>query len=406
MKLGIIGNYGATNVGDNAILKSIIEHHQHHKFLVFSANPSKTHSELDVKVASIFPLGLRSFFRHGFRRSMRDLKSVDAVIFGGGGLMQDDQPYACFLWAWQIFWVKWFDKPYFIYATGVGPLKSRIGRWLTRYVYKDAVGITVRDRLSFNTVKSLGLQTDNIEVTADPVFLLHRSEAELESRAPHTYLISLRPWLKYNAKMIATFTNFLLKLKNDKKARLIFVSMQQIKEADRQVIDPIIKRVGGELFVPANFNELLNLMRHSEFAIGMRYHFLVAALLTKTPSLAISYSHKVDSLFKNSSLEPYHLPIAELNEENLSRKMTRLSVDYNNVKVYQKRHLEQMRELASKNIDYFDGFIKILTKEHEAAKITQQSEQGNQSSSDSIKVTINTNKPCSQSSKSLENSTK
>ena len=136
--------------------------------------------------------------------------------------------------------------------------------------------------------------------------------------------------------------------------------MQSIKEKDRLVIDPILNKVGGTLIMPKHFSELLQIMGEAEFAIGMRYHFLIAAILTKTPALAISYSHKVDSLFKHSILEPYMLPVSDISVENLEKKMARLSVDYNNVKVYQKRRLEDFNELAERNVGYFNGFINQL----------------------------------------------
>lgn len=360
MKIGLIGNYGATNVGDEAILRAILKSHQDCDFTVFSANPKSTEQETGVTAVPLFPFGLRSFFKYGFGRSMKALRSLDAVILGGGGLMQDEHVLACFLWAWQIFWVRFFQKPLFIYATGVGPLKTWIGKKLTKWVYSYAMGITVRDHTSQGYLHHIGLPLDNIEITSDPAFLFNHIEYDQNRRVPHTYIISLRPWLKYNSKIISVFTNYLLMLKQLKNAKFIFVCMQSIKEKDHIVIDPIIKKVDGTLVVPRNFSELLDIMQEAEFAIGMRYHFLIAAILTKTPTLAISYSHKTDSLFKYSILEPYILSLDELSSENLERKMSRLSVDYNNVKVYQKRRLEDLRGLASKNIGYFNGFISQL----------------------------------------------
>ena len=377
MKIGLIGNYGATNIGDNAILSAILKSHSKHRFVVFSANPKETAHQFDVDAAPIFPLGFRSFFKYGFRRPIKALRSVDAVIFGGGGLIQDEYLFACFLWAWQIFWVKLFRKPLFIYATGVGPLKTWIGKYLTKQIYSYAMGITVRDKTSLNYLHRLELPTENIEITADPAFLFKHIEQE-QSREPHTYIISLRPWLKYNSKIISTFTQYLLKLKEERDAKFIFVCMQQIKEHDHRVIDPIMKKVGGTLLSPKHFSELLQAMSQAEFAIGMRYHFLIAAMLTNIPALAISYSHKVDSLYKDSVLEPYHLSVNDLSVEHLEKKMRRLSIDYNNIKLYQKRRLEDFKELAEKNIEYFNGFIKTLTGEKETDKVNQQNNPVNQ----------------------------
>ena len=374
MKIGLIGNYGAANIGDNAILRAILNSHPDYDFTVFSSNPEKTYQELNINTAPVFPLGIRSAIKNGFRRSIKALSSVDAVILGGGGLMQDEYLYACFLWAWQIFWVKLMGKPLFIYATGVGPIKTGLGRFLTKYVYKYAVGVTVRDKSSYDTLHRLGLSMDNVEITADPAFLFKHVEQE-SARVPHTYVISLRPWLKYNGRIISVFTEYLQKLKAEKNAKFVFVCMQSIKEHDLKVITPVLKKVEGSIAVPKHFADLLHIMKEAEFAIGMRYHFLIAAMLTKTPALALSYSHKVDSLFKDTILEHYMLPLSGLNADDLEKKMTRLSVDYNNVKIYQKRRLEELKALAEKNIGFFEGFIKTLTAENKTDKISAQSGQ-------------------------------
>lgn len=368
MKIGLIGNYGATNVGDDAILNAILKSHPKHEFLVFSANPRLTNQLFGVKATPHFPLGIRSLFKNGFRQSLKALRSCDAVILGGGGLMQDERLFACFLWAWQVFWVKLIGKPLFIYSTGVGPLKTWLGRRLTKWVYSYATGITVRDEFSLHALEKLGLPRDNIEVTADPAFAFKHLEQE-HSRQPHTYIISLRPWLKYNSRIISVFTNYLTKLKEEKNAKFIFVCMQKVKEHDHKVIDPILKKVDGTLLVPKHYSELLQAMGQAEFAIGMRYHFIMAAIITRTPVLGISYSHKVDSLFNNSILEPYKLPVGELSVEHLEKMMARLSVDYNNVQVYQRRRLEDFKELAEKNSEYFEGFIKTLTEQDETVKV-------------------------------------
>jgi len=39
MKLALVGNYGATNIGDDAIMSSILNSHASHTWTVFSANP-------------------------------------------------------------------------------------------------------------------------------------------------------------------------------------------------------------------------------------------------------------------------------------------------------------------------------------------------------------------------------
>ena len=359
MKIGIMGNYGATNIGDDAILTSILKDLHNHEIIIFSSNPEETDKTYDANVTSLFPLGIRSFIRYGFSYSIKALKDVDVIIFGGGGLMQDDYLFACFLWAWQIFWVKILKKPYFIYATGVGPLRTSIGKKLTKWVYENSKEITVRDNYSAEVLQGFGTQK-SINITSDPAFLYRINEEIIPEREKGKVLISLRPWKKYNAKTISSFISFLTKMKEEKNVRFVFASMQSICEADMKIINPIIKKLGGEIFIPKNFSELIQNMQTAEFAIGMRYHFLIASIITQTPCLPISYSPKIDELYSGTPLEKYQLSVANLDPDYLYEAMKRVSIDYNNIKVYQKARLSVLRDLSEKNVLLFDKFLKTF----------------------------------------------
>jgi polysaccharide pyruvyl transferase CsaB len=356
MKIGIIGNYGATNIGDDAILTAILKSLEGHKVTIFSANPDEWKATVDTKSAPLFPLGFRSYWKYGFLRSIKAMRKLDAVILGGGGLFQDSYLYACFLWAWQIFWIKRFKKPLFIYATGVGPLKSRLGKKLTRWAYRQADVITVRDSYSARILEDLNIGKE-VQITADPVFN-YRKPNITKGRTKHLYMVSLRPWLTYNKRIVSVFRNVLEKLKEQKEAEFIFVSMQQIKEQDLQMIEPIISSLGGEIYIPNNFSDLLQVMETAEFAIGMRYHFMIAAILTETPVLPITYGPKTEALFEGTPMKVYVNPVDKLTEEALMTDLKKLSVGYNNATIYQKVMTGEYAELADKNSEMLKEFLK------------------------------------------------
>jgi polysaccharide pyruvyl transferase CsaB len=356
MKIAVIGNYGATNIGDDAILLAILKGLQGHKVTVFSAHPEMTQSLFGTKAAPLLPLGVRSFYRNGFRESFKALKKCDIAILGGGGLFQDSYLYACFLWAWQVFWVKFFKKPLFIYASGVGPLNSRIGQRLTRWAYSRADVVTVRDHYSAKLLSKIGLKKE-VYIIADPVFLFKKPDYA-KSRAKNTYIISLRPWLNYNNKIIDVFGTFLKELKENKGAEFIFVSMQQIKERDLQMIEPLVSKLGGELYLPNHFADLLRIMETAEFAIGMRFHFMIAAILTKTPLLPISYAPKTEEIFEDTELRTYVSKVSDLSIEKLRTDLKKLSAGYNNAIVYERNLHQRYLERADKGSKLLNDFLK------------------------------------------------
>ncbi|MFH0838483.1 MAG: polysaccharide pyruvyl transferase family protein [Patescibacteria group bacterium] len=356
MKIAVIGNYGATNIGDDAILTAILGELTGQTVVVFSAHPEMTKTLFGTRTAPLFPLGFRSLYKNGFRRSFSALKKCDAVILGGGGLFQDNYPYACFLWAWQIFWIRMLRKPLFIYATGVGPLHTRIGRHLTRWAYSQADMITVRDQYSADLLQKIGVNKD-VYVTADPVFMFKKPEAG-QKRTNNTYIISLRPWLRYSNKIIDIFTAFLQEIKETKGAEFIFVSMQQIKEHDLEMIEPLVSKLGGELYLPNHFSDLLQIMETAEFAIGMRFHFMIAAIITRTPMLPVSYAPKTEELFEDSELRGYVSHAADLSAEKLRTDLKKLSVGYNNAIVYEHTLLKRYRERAEEGVKLLHNFLK------------------------------------------------
>ena len=283
---------------------------------------------------------------------------MDAVILGGGGLFQDSYIFACFLWAWQIFWVKHFKKPLFVYATGVGPLKTWLGKKLTGWAYSQAEVITVRDRYSAEVLEGLKIGKE-VHITADPVFN-YRKPGIAKGRTKNVFIVSLRPWLNFNQDIISTFTTVFEKLKADKQAEFIFVSMQQIKQRDMDVIEPIVSKLGGEIYIPSNFSDLLQVMEAAEFAIGMRYHFMMAAILTETPLLPITYAPKTESLFIDSPLKKYMNPVHELSVDRIMEDLRNLSVGYNNSTIYEKSMTSEFSDLAEKNIELLKEFLKKI----------------------------------------------
>ncbi len=330
MKIGLIGNYGATNVGDDAILKALSECFHEHELTVFSAHPVKLGGK-SLKFTPLFPLGIRSFFRHGLKKSKTALSQLDCVILGGGGLFQDDRLYACFLWAWQVFWVKRLKKPLLIVATGVGPLNTWWGRRLTKWAFQKADDISVRDQSSRDWLESIGV-TSKIHLTADPAFSFLKQGKPQKEDQKGRIVISIRPWLNYNDRLIRALGDFLNELKAKNKTNFVFVAMQSIKESDLQLIKPLLKKVEGELIVPQDFDQLLEILGEAEFVIGMRYHVMIAALIAKTPLLSISYSPKTAALFKNSPLEAYQLNIESLSAKQLKEMFEKLSTHQKQVK--------------------------------------------------------------------------
>ncbi len=326
MQLGLIGNYGATNAGDDAIKEAILQNLPAGVTpVIFSADPASP--------TPLMPLGIRSFLRFRWPRSFAALRRCDAVVLGGGGLFQDDRLYACFLWAWQVLWVRLFKKPLLILGVGVGPLRTGIGRWLTRWAFRQAALITVRDAQSAALLRELGLDEQKIYTTSDWAFLLP-AKAATHDRTKNLFIISLRPWPPHNAKIIKEATELIQTLQKQ-GAQVRLVAMQKIRESDLRLLEPLAAATGAPLLTPS-FAGLLDLMAQAEAAIGMRFHFLIAAILTQTPMVPVLYSPKLKSLCRGPLLSLLALDVKDFSAQK----------GFENLKILLSRAAEAVAELA------------------------------------------------------------
>ncbi|MFO0780837.1 MAG: polysaccharide pyruvyl transferase family protein [Candidatus Gracilibacteria bacterium] len=176
----ICGNYGATNLGDEAILESILQFV--HKAVpgahvtVVSANPSLTASQHHVNVVPKIPSGFRSFFSAFFGKKLRKTldayRHADAVIFGGGGLFSDEKPRAIFIWSMQILPALLMKKPVFCFGQSVGPLMMKMSRRMVKFLFRRMKVVIVRDEASRGLLEKIGVR-HAVEYVPDPVFGLN-----------------------------------------------------------------------------------------------------------------------------------------------------------------------------------------------------------------------------------------
>ena len=156
MKIFIIGWFGAGNVGDEAILLSMLtdigETLPDTEFTVLSFNAENTAALLadNCQVKQIVYFGSKlCVFNSDFVGVWRSLRSADLVIIGGGGLFQDIYNwYPIPFFTLMTLLAKLLGKQIMFYALGIGPLRTWFGRKLCRLAAGMAGLISVRDEES------------------------------------------------------------------------------------------------------------------------------------------------------------------------------------------------------------------------------------------------------------------
>lgn len=298
--IGVLGSYGGRNLGDEAILSSLLADLHCRcpdaRIVVFSRNPEHTcraHPDLEA------------VFWEGVSRndSAQTLDRLDLLLLGGGGILYDTEArrYLRLVIAAQE-----RGLPVATYAVGAGPLTEDEDRAMVRQALGDAVEVTVRDEESKLLLEEVGV-TRTITVTADPAFMLRPERfdpallrAEGVPAGQRLIGINVREPGRAAERLDADGYHRLLAQVGDflvhrLDANVLFVPMERddIRHAhgvlSHMASAPRCRILHGD-YSP---NQILGLMQHLDLAVGMRLHFLIFAALSNRPFLPLPYAGKV-----------------------------------------------------------------------------------------------------------------
>lgn len=312
----ICGNYGATNIGDELILKGLLQSLQCHSeqahpnrhLRVLSYKPKQTEELHGVKAIYFLPSGFRSILRSLTSLSLfKTLKSfwwADEFVLGGGGLMQDEHPRAILIWGIHLLLAIILRKKIRILANSVGPLDRSWARGLVRWLFNHADEITVRDQASKELLKKIAVKKE-VRVADDYALFSCHSGLDPESISAQSkdskyIILSLRDWLSGRDK--EKFESELLKLINyfiqELGYKIIALPFENLHDKDAEYLMYIQGLVPDKNMFHvqkycSDFDKIFALYQSAEFVVGMRLHSIILAHKFKKPFLALSYSSKV-----------------------------------------------------------------------------------------------------------------
>ncbi len=374
----VCGNYGATNLGDEAILDGILsmvkeafnqsKSKKELSITVLSANPESTALSHKVNSEFLFPAGVRSFFRGIAKgtigRTIDSIREADLFILGGGGLFTDEKKMAIVIWSLQAKIARLFGVPVFCMGQSVGPLKTSFGRDMTKNVYLNTCGATVRDKKSVDLLAELGV----IKVTelADPVFALGddltagSEDRDIptdtsDSKPEKIAVFSIRPWKNKDAD---TFYNilaaFIMWLKREHGVKSLLVPFQILKDNDLECLKIIKNKVtdeSAEIYeYSSDYNKVIELMSRADFVCGMRLHSLIFSALAGCPFIGISYSSKVRESAKKMGMDGFVIDLKAVSLPHLTEKYEKIITE----------RIEISREMKNKSAE-----LRAKTREHE-----------------------------------------
>ncbi|KKQ70888.1 MAG: polysaccharide pyruvyl transferase [Candidatus Peregrinibacteria bacterium GW2011_GWC2_39_14] len=338
MKIIICGNYGATNIGDELILKGILKYIdlKKHEVRVLSADPKSTKLMHGVRSLRLMPAGPKSLIKGILKlsllRTLSGIKNCDLFIFGGGGLFDDSYPRAAIIWGIQALTAYVCKKPVFIMAQSFGPLKAPLTKIITRAVCNYAKCITVRDENSKLELEKLGIDKakTKVKVTADPAFyldeknLLKNPRENKVQKIKHKYVLAvLRQGL--SKMQIKALSDTFDKIHAKYGLHVAFLPFHNVNPDDSLAFAPFLnKKFVQRLNYTDDSAHIYKLIVGSEAVIGMRLHSLILSILAGKPFLALSSFDKVKGVLSHAGLSESFIDLKGLTAEKLCKKYDNL----------------------------------------------------------------------------------
>ena len=210
-----------------------------------------------------------------------------------------------------IFWGKKIE----IFAQGIGPINSGLGRMLTRFALKQAQKISVRDRKSQELLKSWRIDA---ELVKDPIFSLELPVKNLKG----TVGIQLRNYPSLSDGFLNALADEVIKRFPDKKIQIF--SFQDSIDLDvcekfARILAKKDRVKDVEVLSGLSVNDVFDKISELEYMIGMRFHANVAAIISGVKTLAINYDIKVKKL-----ADEYDLPVIELSQRDFTKEFDKL----------------------------------------------------------------------------------
>jgi polysaccharide pyruvyl transferase CsaB len=322
-RVGISGSYGGLNLGDEAILQVIATELSQAlpvELTVFSRKADDTRER--HAVARVVPV--RELARGEIQP---ELERLDLFILGGGGILFDGEARDFMR---EVMLAHEAGVPVMVCAIGAGPLEKAETRELVRIGLDGAQAITVRERAARQVLEDIGVRRE-IRVTADPALLLEPEPLPpdalkregLEGRSRLVGLSVREPGsaapdideAHYHA-LLANAADYMV---DRLDADLVFVPMEHnvldVQHSHRVIAQMAYARRATVLKGDYTPGQMLSLVGHFAFAVGMRLHFLIFAALRQVPFVALPYAAKVSGLLEAFEMEAP--PVQQVNAGQL-----------------------------------------------------------------------------------------
>jgi polysaccharide pyruvyl transferase CsaB len=282
MKTAVLcGYYGMGNGGDEALLATLLQMLPADVTpIVLSNTPAVTAARYRVEAVD----------RWNLLAVLGALRRSDTFIWGGGSLVQDVSSRVSPLYYLGLMQLaQWLGLATIAWAQGIGPLKSRFNRRLTRHLLKRCAVVTVRDRGSADLLTGWNIPHT---LAPDPVWAMETDSTVRSVQPEMTVAVNLRQHRSLTPERLAVLTAALVEFQAQSRSRILLVPFQMSLDLDLAT-DLQRQLPQSEVVQLEDPEELRRLFDRVDVAIVMRLHGLIMAAAAGCRCFALSYDPKV-----------------------------------------------------------------------------------------------------------------
>lgn len=317
MRAVLCGYYGKGNGGDEALLATLLQMLPAQvNPIVLSGNPEETQTRYGVAACDRFsPSAV-----------WQALRQSDALIWGGGSLMQDSTSVISPLYYGGLMELaQRMNLQTIAWAQGIGPLQRALTRWLTRRNLAGCTAVSVRDAGSAALVANWQIPC---LLAPDPVWALESEPVPglWDLPAPRV-AVALRSHPQLTLQRLQILTQALIDFQKATQTCILLLPFQPVQ--DLGIAQTIQAQLPGvsQILTLTNPRQLKGVFHGVEMAIAMRFHGLIMAAASECRCFAISYDPKVTQLTQDLQLAGWTLEQMPLDANQISQSWLELYVN-------------------------------------------------------------------------------
>lgn len=354
------GFYGQGNLGDEAILSSVLKHIGKNKLFIFSYRSKKVIDEHGVESFNPTEENL-SFLIKKYNLN----KDNSFFLLGGGNLLKDYGPNSSDLKKWLklISFAKIKNLKTSTFAITAENIKYDDSKLRVNEVLSKIDMITVRDKISQKNLKDIGINNE-IKLIGDPALLLTKNKLRKKDSRLKIF-VCVRHWYdkgiyiedeSANNNFIDSLARSLDYIIEKYNAEIEFIPMRTIDyDNDFLAAKKIIDRMKNSKFIkshsrPYSVKEFISKLDKCSLLIGMRLHSLILATGKGIPVISLEYMSKIKGYMDSIDQLKNSLDMHKIKEQDIINKFENILKNYDQIS---SDLLKSCSKLRKSTLDYF-----------------------------------------------------